>query len=209
MAPCTSTLKRRDALIHRFLPLADALAGRFHRRFCDLLERDDLIQVARLALVRAAARITDERTAPAYFKRCITGSLAQHLRDRGHLVRLPAREQHAAPWRHLSLDAPIHHHTTGSGNGGNAGLCHLDLLPAPEQESDATAAAADSSLLRQSLEQLTPRQAQALRLTVLDGHSLRQAARLLGISAITVCRARQQAIAQLRGALSSTAHLAA
>ena len=206
MAPCTSTLKRRDALIHRFLPLADALAGRFHRRFCDLLERDDLIQVARLALVRAAARITDERTAPAYLKRCITGGLSQHLRDRGHLVRLPARKQHAAPWRHLSLDAPMHHHTTGD---GDAGLCRLDLLPAPEQDTDAAATAANSSLLRQSLEQLPPRQAQALRLTILDGHSLRQAAHLLGVSAVTVCRARQQAIAQLRVALSTTAHLVA
>ena len=209
MAPCTSTLKRRDAFIHRFLPLADALARRFHRRFCDLLERDDLIQVARLALVRAAARITDERTAPAYLKRCITGGLSQHLRDRGHLMRLPAREQHAAPWRHLSLDAPIHHHNTGGGSGGGAGLCRLDLLPAPEQDTDATATAADASVLQQWLEQLQPRQAQALRLTVLDGYSLRQAARLLGVSAVTVCRARQQAIAQLRGSLSTTAHLVA
>lgn len=201
-----SQLQRRDALIRRFLPLADGLARRFHRRFYDLLERDDLIQVARLSLVQAAERINDERTAPGYFKRCINGGLAHHLRDRSRLVRLPARAQNAAPWQHLSLDAPLRQHGSAADTGTEPGLCRLDLLAAPESEATAAAAASE---LEQLLAQLQPRQAQALRLTLVDGHSLRQAARLLGVSAVTVCRERKRAIAQLRSALSASAPAAA
>ena len=204
-----SQLQRRDALIRRFLPLADGLARRFHRRFCDLLERDDLIQVARLSLVQAAERINDERTAPGYFKRCVNGGLAHHLRDRSRLVRLPARAQNAAPWQHLSLDAPLRQHGSAADTGTEPGLCRLDLLAAPESEATAETAAAAASELEQLLAQLQPRQAQALRLTLVDGHSLRQAARLLGVSAVTVCRERKQAIAQLRSALSASAPAAA
>lgn len=201
-----SQLQRRDALIRRFLPLADGLARRFHQRFYDLLERDDLIQVARLSLVQAAERINDERTAPGYFKRCINGGLAHHLRDRSRLVRLPARAQNAAPWQHLSLDAPLRQHGSAADTGTEPGLCRLDLLAAPESEATAAAAASE---LEQLLAQLQPRQAQALRLTLVDGHSLRQAARLLGVSAVTVCRERKRAIAQLRSALSASAPAAA
>jgi hypothetical protein len=37
-----------DALVREFLPLADALARRFQRRFPDLIELDDARQAARL-----------------------------------------------------------------------------------------------------------------------------------------------------------------
>lgn len=192
--------QRRDTLVRRFLPLADALARRHHRRCSDLLERDDLIQVARLALVQAASRITDETTAPAYLKRCITGALGHHLRDLGHLVRLPARQQHALPWRHLSLDAPAAAFATAE-SSASPGPSRLELLAAP---SPCPAAAAESLLVQQLLALLPPQQAAALQLTVLDGLSLRQAAQRLGVSAMTVARSRRQALDQLRHALSAS-----
>jgi hypothetical protein len=46
---------RRDAVVREFLPLADALARRFQRRFPDLIELDDAHQVARFELISAAA----------------------------------------------------------------------------------------------------------------------------------------------------------
>jgi RNA polymerase sigma factor (sigma-70 family) len=189
-------LQRRNALIHRFLPLADALARRHHRRYGDLLERDDLIQVARLSLVQAASRITSEATAPAYLKRCVTGALAHHLRDRSRLVRLPARQQHGVPWGHLSLDAPI----TG---GGSPSL--VDQLPAPQ----TSPAAAEPQLISQLLGLLQPPQAAAIQLTILDGLSLRQAAQTLGISAMTVSRHRRQGLDHLHYALSAEGACAA
>jgi RNA polymerase sigma-B factor len=205
MAPSATTNKRRDAFVRRFLPLADSLAHRHFRRFGDLIERDDLIQVARLALVQAAARITEEGTAPAYLKCSIRGALAQHLRDRGRLVRLPARYQSGAPWRHLSLDAPCNQ---GSGADGSPdeSLSPLDLLAAPPSSQSPSA---DSALVQQLLALLEPRQAAAVRLTVIDGLSLRQAGQRLGVSAITVCRARRQALQHLHLALSASPALTA
>jgi RNA polymerase sigma-B factor len=197
MACSPSTLQRRDAFITRFLPLADALAGRHCCRFGDLIERDDLIQVARLALVQAAARITEERTAPAYLKRCITGALAQHLRDRGRLVRVPARCQSVEPWRHLSLDAPCNPHSSGE-EIHEASSCPLDLLAAPPSSQSPSA---DSALVQDLLALLEPRQAAAIRLTIFDGLSLRQAGQRLGVSAITVCRTRRKALQVLQLAL--------
>ena len=45
-----SALKARDALVLEHLPLADAIASATARRLFPLVEREDLIQVAREAL---------------------------------------------------------------------------------------------------------------------------------------------------------------
>lgn len=218
MASSTTThpLQKRDALITRFLPLADMLARRFYFRFRGLLERDDLIQVARLALVQAAVRVNDEGTAESYLRRCINGGLSHHLRDRSLLVRLPVRERATAPWRHVSLDAPVRERGTSADHSNDSGLCWLDLLPAPDTgatldtaSGSETGAAPAAAQIHQLLKQLQPRQAKALRLTLIQGHSVREAARLLGTSAATVCRIRQQAIKQLRNAVNTCADLAA
>ena len=49
-----SALKARDALVLEHLPLADAIAPVMARRLSPLVEREDLIQVAREALIRSA-----------------------------------------------------------------------------------------------------------------------------------------------------------
>jgi DNA-directed RNA polymerase specialized sigma subunit len=59
-----TTRSKRDSLVHAHLGLADALASGFARRYASLLERDDLIQVARLELVRAAERCIGDRPVP-------------------------------------------------------------------------------------------------------------------------------------------------
>ncbi|EDY38767.1 SigH putative RNA polymerase sigma factor [Cyanobium sp. PCC 7001] len=195
MAPLLSRSRRdahsRDALIRRFLPLADARARRFHHRMPDLLEQDDCIQVARLALVQATARLREERTAPAYLKRCIDGALSHHLRDRALMVRLPARARGHAPWRHLSLDAPA---TSAHSDSGPA-PSWLDCLPAPAPIQPALE---PEKPIVQLLKALPQRQAAVLRLTVLDGRSLRQAAEFLGLSPMTVSRDRQRGLERLR-----------
>jgi RNA polymerase sigma factor (sigma-70 family) len=83
----------------------------------------------------------------------------------------------------------------------------LDLCPTAEGEEsllDQLVAPASPSLeqdalvLEQLVEQLPAGQAAALRLTVLEGLSLRAAGNRLGLSAMTVQRAQQRAIAALR-----------
>ncbi len=186
----SSPLQQRDALVLAHLKLADAIASSFSARYRDLVEREDLIQVARLELVRAAGRVVGDRPVP-YLRHCITGALQHHIRDRALLVRRPKGARGESPWSHLSLDAQLE----GCG-------CLLDQLEAP-----ASAAPVEPQPLEPALEalldQLPSAQAASLRLTILEGLSLRQAARQLGISAMSVQRAQKKALATLRQQVSA------
>jgi RNA polymerase sigma-B factor len=183
-----SALNARDALVLEHLPLADAIASAAARRLFPLVEREDLIQVAREALVRSAPRCRAGVPAAPYLRRCISGALQHHLRDRVRLVRVPRRlhEQGQCPLRHLSLDASV-----------DGEPCLLDQLASPEPEVPASGAE-QQLVLEQLVDQLPAAQAIALRLTVLEGLSLRTAAEQLEISAMSVQRAQKKAIAALR-----------
>ena len=188
-----SALKARDALVLEHLLLADAIASVMARRLFPLVEWEDLIQVAREALVRSAPRCRAGEPAEPYLRRCIQGALQQHhLRDRVRLVRVPRRlhEQGQCPLGHLSLDA------TAEGEPSM-----LDQLAAPEAESPC-GEAVDGLALEQLVEQLPAAQATALRLTVLEGLSLRQAASRLEISCMSVQRAQKKALGALRQRLA-------
>ena len=183
-----SALRARDALVLEHLPLADAIASATARRLFPLVEREDLIQVAREALVHSAPRCRAGEPAGPYLRRCITGALQHHLRDRVRLVRISRREHEkgACPLGHTSLDA------TSDGEP-----CMLDRLAAPEAEP-ACGEAVNGLALEQLVDQLPAAQATALRLTVLEGLSLRQAATRLEISCMSVQRAQKKALAALR-----------
>jgi RNA polymerase sigma-B factor len=187
-----SALKARDALVLEHLPLADAIASATARRLFPLVEREDLIQVAREALVRSALRCRAGEPAAPYLRRCISGSLQHHLRDRVRLVRVPRQvhEQGQCPLGHGSLDASV-----------DGEPCLLDQLAAPEAESPC-GEAVDGLALEQLVDQLPAAQAAALRLTVLEGLSLRQAAERLEISCMSVQRAQKKALDALRQRLS-------
>ena len=77
-----SALKARDALVLEHLSLADAVASAVARRFFPLVEREDLIQVAREALLRSVLRCKAGEPAEPYLRRCISGALQHHLRDK-------------------------------------------------------------------------------------------------------------------------------
>jgi len=179
-----SALRARDALVLEHLPLADAIASATARRLFPLVEREDLIQVAREALVRSAPRCRAGEPAGPYLRRCITGALQHHLRDRVRLVRISRREHEKGTWPlgHSSLDAPA---------AGEHSL--LEQLAAPSAEPSL-----EPSLTGPALEQLPAAQATALRLTVLDGLYLRAAAAQLQISPMAVQRAQKKALAALR-----------
>ena len=188
----SSALRARDALVLEHLPLADAIASATARRLFPLVEREDLIQVAREALVRSAPRCRAGEPAEPYLRRCITGALQHHLRDRVRLVRVPRRlhEQGQCPLGHSSLDASC-----------DGEPCLLDQLAAPEAEP-ASSEAMNGLALERLVEQLPAAQATALRLTVLEGLSLRAAAKRLEISPMAVQRAQKKAIAALHQQLA-------
>ena len=92
------------------------------------------------------------------------------------------------PLGHISLDG----HTAGE-------PCLLDQLASPEQEA---AGPGDDLALEQLVDQLRAAQATALRLTILAGLSLRQAAEQPQISPMSVQRAQKKALEALRQQLA-------
>ena len=184
---------QRDALVRQHLALADRIAVTFHRRYAELVELDDLRQEARLELVRAAARAQGPRP-QTYLQRCIAGALRHHLRDRALLVRLPAKRRDAAPWRHVSLDAPA----PGEEES------RLEQLEAPAQPEEIEEALGPE--LASLLAALPESQAMVLRLTVMEGWSLRLTGKHLGFSPMTVRRAQRRGLEGLRMELCSHSH---
>jgi RNA polymerase sigma-B factor len=91
-AAATSDLVRRARLLDRVvevnLCLADGLAARYAGRG---IPSDDLVQVARLGLVRAAHRFDPDAGAEfaAFAVPTIRGELRKHFRDCGWMVRPP------------------------------------------------------------------------------------------------------------------------
>lgn len=82
-------------LILEYLPLVDLVVARLLRRVGEhvMVERDDLTQAGRVALVRAAQRYNRDYGAPfgAYARRRIAGSLLDELRRVDPLSRLHRR----------------------------------------------------------------------------------------------------------------------
>lgn len=81
-----------EELIRVNLPLCDALAGRYVGRGT---EHDDLVQVARTALLFAIRRFEPSpgRSFASFAVPTITGELKRHFRDHGWMVRPPRRLQ--------------------------------------------------------------------------------------------------------------------
>jgi RNA polymerase sigma-B factor len=86
------TRLERDELVTSHLGLAHQLARRFANRG---EAHDDLVQVASLALVKAAERFDSERGImfSTFAAASIIGELKRHFRDRGWAIRAPRRLQ--------------------------------------------------------------------------------------------------------------------
>ena len=85
----------REALVGRYLPLAEHLAARFVGRG---EARDDLVQVASLGLVHAIDRFDPDRGVQfqTFASVTIVGEIRRHFRDRGWSIRVPRGLQEAA-----------------------------------------------------------------------------------------------------------------
>ena len=181
------TPSQADALFQQFLPLADSIA-RSLAAGSRVLELDDARQVAQMQLWLSCRQVSDPGSAAGYLRRCIKGALLHHLRDHGRLVRVPRRqhEQGGHPWSHQSLHAPL-----------ASGDLWIDQLEAPEQEQSPEGASVEALLDR-----LPAAQAAVIRLSVLEGQSLRQIGQQLGMSAMSVQRRRQAGLAALKAELA-------
>ena len=86
----------RNQRIERHLSLVDPIAGHYARH--SGLDRDDLKQVGRLGLLRAAEGYEQGHDKPfeVYAKPHIRGAILHYLRDSVGLIRLPRRLQEQA-----------------------------------------------------------------------------------------------------------------
>ena len=121
-------------LVELNLGLCDALANRYANRGAD---RDDLVQVARLALLMAVRRYqpAEGRSFVAFAVPTITGELKRHFRDHCWMVRPPRRIQELrarASRQRQHLEQQFGRRPTAAELGAD-----LDVDPALLRESDA------------------------------------------------------------------------
>lgn len=88
VASTAGSREERDALVHKYLPLARGLAARYRHTHVPL---EDLVQVASMGLVMAAGRFDASRgtSFASYAVPTILGELRRHLRDHGWAARVP------------------------------------------------------------------------------------------------------------------------
>ncbi len=218
-------VRQRDELVTSHLGLAHQLARRFANRG---EAHDDLVQVASLALVRAAERFDPERGImfSTFAAASIVGELKRHFRDRGWAVRAPRRLQEllleiGSTVERLSQElgrAPTVPELAEAINASEADILEAleagqsyraSSLDAPLVEGQTMADSLGSddegfnrvdhrSALSKAMESLSARDRTIVNLRFIEGLSQSQIATQLGVSQMQVSRLLAACLRQLR-----------
>jgi RNA polymerase sigma-B factor len=219
LGACTAG-DERERLIVDHLPLVEAIATRFVRYG---EQREDLVQVGALALVRAVDRRDPARAdeLSGYVARCVEGEIRRHLRDRVTSVRLPRRVQEVdrrARAARSELASSLGREPSRAEGARAAGLAPAELASADGAETarrplelrDADAADAgaeldEASLARASVARaargLDPRERRIVLLRFFLDRSQSEIGEELGLSQAHVSRLLGAAVAKLRRGL--------
>ena len=186
-------LKRRNRQIQDNLHLVQPIARHYAQKTG--LESDDLLQVGCLGLIKAYNRYDAQRGAPfpSFAKPHIRGAILHFLRDRVGLIRLPrAVEERAMQMMRSSegsalspADALVVDHYRSKQHWVEF---NDDLLDDKAQGMDLVERSEAWSRVNKLFRNLENDDQCEVQMVVIDGMSLRQTARLLGISAMTVQR---------------------
>ena len=186
-------LKHRNRQIQDNLHLVRPIALHYAQQTG--LERDDLLQVGCLGLIKAYNRYEAQRGAPfpSFAKPHIRGAILHFLRDRAGLIRLPraveeramkmVRNPERSPVSAADAMAVDHYRSKQHWVEFNDDL--LDDRPEGIDLVERSEAWSRVNKLFRTLEKDDQR---ALQMVVIDGMSLRQTAQLLDVSAMTVQR---------------------
>ena len=220
-----SQLQLRNARVQAHLTLVDAIANHYARR--SSASSDDLDQVGRLGLIRAADLYDSRQAVPfsAYARRHVRGAILHYLRDTAPLVREPRRLQE----RRLLMRNQEQRLTQSLGRRpsrdelrASLGMSdsHWSELCLPlggwrqswleerqQHLSSGDCEAADQDSLQggrvmAELQGLPVHQRRLLCAVVLEGMSLRAVAKRQGTSLTTTHRQLQRALKELRTRLS-------
>jgi RNA polymerase sigma-B factor len=220
-----SRAELREQVVVRALPLADAIALRYRGRG---IETDDLLQVARTALVKAVSRYRPGagHGFAAFASPTISGELKRWFRDQGWAVRPPRRLQELRA--SLVVEEERMRHVLGrdphdaelaevlgttvaeieQARSCSAGY-HAVSLDTPTASganlselllvSAAPSGAVDTrDALHRSLATLTDRQRRVLRLRYVDELTQAEIGELIGVSQMQVSRIIRDTVAHLR-----------
>ena len=186
-------LKHRNRQIQDNLHLVRPIALHYAQQTG--LESDDLLQVGCLGLIKAYNRYEAQRGAPfpSFAKPHIRGAILHFLRDRAGLIRLPRaveeraikmmRDPERTPLSAADAMAVDHYRSKQHWVEFND-----DLLDDRPEGIDLVERSEAWSRVNKLFRNLENDDQCALQMVVIDGMSLRQTARLLGISAMTVQR---------------------
>lgn len=219
------TRPERDELVTSHLGLAHQLARRFANRG---ETHDDLVQVASLALVKAAERFDPERGImfSTFAAASIIGELKRHFRDRGWAIRAPRRLQEllleigstvetlsqelgrapTVPELAQAINAPEADVLEALEAGQSYRTSSLDA-PLAEGQTMADSLGSDDdgfnrvdhhSALAMAMKSLSPRDQTIVRLRFVEGLSQSQIAAQLGVSQMQISRLLAASLRQLR-----------
>ena len=181
----------RNKRVRENMQLVNPIAKHYAKR-CGL-DPDDLRQVGVMGLLKAADTFRSERCTPfkAFARPHIRGAILHYLRDKATVVRYPRQLQENRELRHLG----IHGHGALIRRVYCSEETMADAIPEADQATDQVER---SELIQNTLRSLSEPERTAIKAVVLEGRSLRGAAKLTGVSAMTVQRRVKRGLMQLR-----------
>lgn len=217
----------RDEAVVASLPMADSLAHRYVGRG---VEEDDLVQVARLALVKAVRRYhsNEGHGFAAFAVPTIRGEIKKHFRDLAWTIRPPRHLQELS--QQVLVEDELLGHELGRRPhedevAASLGIDDAELrdarvaatgfrvrsLDAPLGRGQAEPAAADEfdavvvrDELRAVLAGLTPRELMIVHLRFVDDCTQSEIGQAVGVSQMQVSRLLSSILERLRAALTAT-----
>ena len=196
----TSRHQQNNSRVLQHLPLVHPIAKHYALRTGQ--DRDDLIQVGRLGLIKAAIRFspTGDNTFAAFAKPHIRGAILHYLRDRVALVRLPRRvEERGLQLSRCNRKTTAEEAQTQRMYASKSTWVALDenLLQTESTAFEAIDQKDRARAVKAALCALPDVQRRAIQQVVIDGESLREAGRHQGVSAMTMQRRVKQGLMQL------------
>lgn len=197
---------KRNRRVRQHLDLVLPLARYYVLR--TNVDMDDLIQVGRLGLIRAANLYSESRGVPfsAYARPHIRGAILHYLRDSHGLVRLPRSIQdQASRGRSNGVDKPWESASTM----GLSWLPHRTRWVSLDESNVQLAIDEKESAMHSlgsweryeqlisELKRLPKDEQTCIQAVILQGRSLRQTGRTLGVSAMTIHRRVKRGLERL------------
>jgi len=220
--------RAEEAVCLHYLEFATTIAHRFRGRGVDA---DDVLQVARMGLVKAVRGWKPQPDGGflQYATPMINGEVRRYFRDHGSLIRMPRTVQQVGPAIVMAREdlASIGRTPSDSDIARAAGLsedlvradriarerCAVGSLDAPEAGDDPSirpseepsCSIEDRILLRQSISRLSPRERRMIGLRFFRDRTQDQIGQSLGISQMQVSRLLRDTLAKMRCAIDDEA----